>query len=941
MERKRQQHILILLALFLLSLLTISWFSDGKLFFGHDATFPLDSQFYTAKNLFVWDYQFSLGQFNYRAMQFLFPYYLFWAGLTYAGLSLVYVECLWVIFLFTLTGFSMFYLSSTLFKNQAACVGPFVASVAYMFNLYTLSMWRFGQTTTLIAYAVAPLFLALFINGLNSKKYLKYALSIGLCSVIFSAGFTGFPYVVSLFIIPSLLYSLYHILTNGLKSVKGVRKFLKVLIPLVIVANLFWIVPFLVSLFSFTNLLPSYGTTSLSYYDFINPVPFYKIIQGAGMYAMHLKIGEYSCVPFAASYSEFPLVFVSFTIIILAFVGFITKTKHITKEPLNLYFGILTLIGLFLSTGGNAPTGEVYKWMYLNLPGFWIFRSPYPDFAGLYVMGLALLIGLLALKLSSYSVKCPNWRRYLKYGAVLGVIVLLLSNAYPLVNGDIKKGGAGFPNEQVAFPPLSVTVPSFYSDAGEWINNQQGDFNVFLLPYRNYLAYSWGYAGSEIIQYYVHKSIITGQAGPVGNVYSSSLINQVYNSLGSDSFGKMLAFINVKYIWFSRDLRTYGGLQNSSDVEQIENQLRNQEGIELVNVFGDVAVYENTYWVSNKVYVPSSYCVASSIIDVLGFGYIYQSNESVVFARDQPDFRQLENILENNGIQWNQDININVYSGETNAFDWASLNGNETFAARSYEGWKAVVRTDGLENQSTLSFSDIQQCPYTFPSFSIGSWNSLHSTLIFVNAKDKPVEISALVADGSPVAKSDINVFWQTGWMGMTTSPIQFPIVIPAHQKGIVQLNNIVAGKVDLIMNNTSGNHGDSNNILVTFSEMDPTKYTVQVTNATHPFFLVFSESFDRGWVANVDGQQIAEECHFMANGYANSWFINKTGTFTVVLEFWPQKLFYVSAAISITTLVLCVMYFGKNKIKHIYQKHIQKNLTLTALSVWFSWHLT
>ncbi|MEM0236094.1 MAG: hypothetical protein QW628_12310, partial [Thermofilum sp.] len=112
--------------------------------------------------------------------------------------------------------------------------------------------------------------------------------------------------------------------------------------------------------------------------------------------------------------------------------------------------------------------------------------------------------------------------------------------------------------------------------------------------------------------------------------------------------------------------------------------------------------------------------------------------------------------------------------------------------------------------------------------------------------------------------------------------------------------------------------------VSLTYERVDPTKYIVHV-NTSHPFFMVFSESYHKDWVAYVDGQQIPDEYHFMANGYANAWYINKTGSFTITLEFWPQKLFYIGSTISITTLILCVLYVSKDKIKAIYKRYIKK----------------
>jgi hypothetical protein len=71
----------------------------------------------------------------------------------------------------------------------------------------------------------------------------------------------------------------------------------------------------------------------------------------------------------------------------------------------------------------------------------------------------------------------------------------------------------------------------------------------------------------------------------------------------------------------------------------------------------------------------------------------------------------------------------------------------------------------------------------------------------------------------------------------------------------------------------------------------------------------------------------VSDEYHFIVNGYANGWYINKTGTYTITLEFQPQNLFYAGSAISVTTLILCIIYVSKEKIKIMFQK-IARNKT-------------
>ena len=136
----------------------------------------------------------------------------------------------------------------------------------------------------------------------------------------------------------------------------------------------------------------------------------------------------------------------------------------------------------------------------------------------------------------------------------------------------------------------------------------------------------------------------------------------------------------------------------------------------------------------------------------------------------------------------------------------------------------------------------------------------------------------------------------------------------------------------------------------ISFKKINPTKYKVKIENAAQPFFLVFSESYHPQWKAyldkNFNSEQIAyynstnvkefrheqkfslrdisylfakplkENNHFIANGYANAWYIDPKGVdaagdgkFIVTLYFWQQILFYLGLMISGLILVGCVGY--------------------------------
>ncbi len=177
----------------------------------------------------------------------------------------------------------------------------------------------------------------------------------------------------------------------------------------------------------------------------------------------------------------------------------------------------------------------------------------------------------------------------------------------------------------------------------------------------------------------------------------------------------------------------------------------------------------------------------------------------------------------------------------------------------------------------------------------------------------------------------------------------------------------------------------------IEFSRINPTKYTMHVSNAKTPYFLVLNESFNNGWkvykkdneslklkeyifigwigdtmksvLKNFDRQRkestttyfegditeakgdyifvdsdtfstwgrkdMLADKHYVANGYANSWFISpadvgNSSEYDLVIEYWPQRMFYVLLTVFILILSVSVVYItcyrffqGKDK-KHV-----------------------
>lgn len=143
----------------------------------------------------------------------------------------------------------------------------------------------------------------------------------------------------------------------------------------------------------------------------------------------------------------------------------------------------------------------------------------------------------------------------------------------------------------------------------------------------------------------------------------------------------------------------------------------------------------------------------------------------------------------------------------------------------------------------------------------------------------------------------------------------------------------------------------------VTFDLINPTKKLVHIKGATTPFFLGMSESYHDQWQlqfnnANVQGwlkrwwpfakpDRIANDAHYKLDGFLNAWYVdtdtlcgsqalctkNADGSYDLemVLEFWPQRWFYLGLLISGTTLAGCLGYLGYDGVRSLRRRYVAR----------------
>lgn len=108
----------------------------------------------------------------------------------------------------------------------------------------------------------------------------------------------------------------------------------------------------------------------------------------------------------------------------------------------------------------------------------------------------------------------------------------------------------------------------------------------------------------------------------------------------------------------------------------------------------------------------------------------------------------------------------------------------------------------------------------------------------------------------------------------------------------------------------------DSEYPYLSYKKINPTKYLIDVKNAKGPYLLVFQESFQRNWIARIEGENLPN--HYESNGNSNSWLIDKKGNYIVTIEYKQQKRFEYLVFVEFIFIITSAYYVTKNAKKTI-----------------------
>jgi hypothetical protein len=322
----------------------------------------------------------------------------------------------------------------------------FTGALLFSFNTYFLAAFQNGHMNLMVAYSMAPLFILLIIKSQEKRTYINlfYVSLVG-----FILGAYDFRIFYALVWI-SFFYLLFYIFTEKKFDIKSLTKssfMFATPIFIVLLLNAFWLVPFLFHLGGYAI---EAITRGVSVYNFtiLNSITL-------GYPLRQFGIGDFN-------FSQIP--FYLWVIPIFGFWGLFLNRKN----KLLLFFGFLTLVGVFIGKQTAAPFGGVYYWIFDHVPGFSGFREPSKLYF-IIAIGYSVLVSSFLFSIFKKT-SDTVFKRYLKYFLIVSILFVSVWNTRLLIDGNL---GSVL---------ISKQIPEDYVILKDFISKQPDYFYTLWIP---------------------------------------------------------------------------------------------------------------------------------------------------------------------------------------------------------------------------------------------------------------------------------------------------------------------------------------------------------------------------------------------------------------------------------------------------------------------------
>lgn len=835
------------------------------------------------------------------------------------GITGDYIAKIFILLSSILSGYFMFLLLKDILagENHKKIEFPaFIGGLFYAFSPFLFAELISGAFTQILSYAFAPLALYFLRKTLLRRTAINLFASVILISVLTTS--------LQILIFVSGLIFIYGLFQENKK-----RYYLNFFIIYLVyfLFNFYWIAPTLIGIKSEMNydvLKPEF--TSFDNVNFAVP-SLREIFVGTGYF--HPLFTD------SIPNKILPLwyVFTYFLMSAIMLINFFTK-----KSKESLFWLTVFMISLVFATGGKEPLGNVVIWLYQNFPLMSLFRSA-QHFIILPTLAISVLIAFASAKLPKYF-----W------------LISIFIWVFPFfTTGDV---GRKVLSEKATNHFDIYNLSPDYKDTFYYLFSQNKDFRVLYLPMAGSVTYlanqyqSSGQGGDPLVAYSPFDTVNTdisfyGRAQGYAKVLEDALCKREDHL----SVKRFIDLGGFKYILLRGDVTASFSLckygWNISTIAEYLSQIPN---LKIIKDYSDIKLYENTSALS--LIYPSNYLInsdntAQSLYSAVSLNKI-NSDQLLVNSGGSSWISQLENKPDldeshqidqnifdfsvpsndkyelwqkNNDLGWNLDKVLNLNPG-TNHLQVPppfknNLIGNQPEAI--------VLETDKESRSKVFSFEVDHpltlQISFDYLTNADGMKDGLPPRYAIYQDTDEIINGGKSPRLSSWLIKDTI---WRQSKATITLNQFTKKVDLvlfadkPNVGKTAISYKNIRVEEVFknpvVVTSIKQKNISDKKLPSVIWKKINPTKYLVDIRNASDPFYLTFLDSYDAKWEAKINRQL---QNHFMANSFANAWEINRKGDYQIVLEYWPQKIFIVASLFSGGIFALTIIYLIFIKLRH------------------------
>jgi hypothetical protein len=529
-----KKHPEIILSVILFCIPLIFWGKLNVIIFGHDSPVFFDPQAQIYKDFFsIWSNHFNGVNLNSSSNLMIdSAIYIFSKVFGFpAALRILYSIA------FTLPFLSCFYLLKVLFKkvdlpNPLGIISP---SLFFCLNYFVIQRWHEMQWVFLLNYGLTPIIVLFYYRYVTENK-----IYLGLISLLFlflnSCNLSDPPIVIGFLALMLLFSAVYAVITKE-ASIKRIIILSAKYIFIAIVLNSFVLFPLANVVLNvqskefvsteigidYVNLSSQKGSVTgllrqINYFllynenDFGNP--------------FYITIADYLNNP----------IFIS-SIFYLILISLIGLMYH--KEKLNnlaICGGGVLVIGLCLSNGTQSPTGPLFRWLFNNIPFFWMFRSADNKFFPLILFAISLLMSIFLL-----SIK--NKKRRIIFSGLSIIAILIYSS--PLLTGEVPQN------------IHKISVPDDYKQVQGIINHDPKISNVLFTNNQQFGYYRINnalYSGGNFLTTLFNKGIVTNPKNSYALSETASSYNDLIFNNSPITNPKQLGMFSIKYTIENKNL---------------------------------------------------------------------------------------------------------------------------------------------------------------------------------------------------------------------------------------------------------------------------------------------------------------------------------------------------------------------------------------------------